>query len=95
MDIERETKRIHQELAYIGRYQSSISPNLSKWQELEKRKQELRQELKKYPRKADNPKPIQKKAGKSKWGVNTVGNIIYQHYYKKPPTQERLGPKSS
>lgn len=92
LDVEREIKAIHEELSFIGRYQSSISPKLSKWQELEKRKQFLREELKKFPRKAYNPKKMEKPNRGSMHGVNNVSNIVYQHYYKEPPTQTKLKP---
>jgi len=41
-----EAKAIREELSYIGRYQDGISPKLSKWQELENKKIELRKRLK-------------------------------------------------
>lgn len=39
-------KEIREKLAFIGRYMDSISPKLSKYQELEKEKELLRKELK-------------------------------------------------
>ncbi len=81
---ERVVKRIHEELAFIGRQLSyAINPNTTTGKKLEIRKEELRKELKKYPKKADNPNKKVKPDKRSMHGVNTIGNIIYQHYYKK------------
>jgi hypothetical protein len=43
---EKEMTIIREELAYIGRYMQSISPKLSRYQELLARKLELQAKLK-------------------------------------------------
>lgn len=45
-ETEKRVKLIKEELAFIGRYLGSISPKLSRYAELQKRKEELREELK-------------------------------------------------
>ncbi len=60
-DKYSEAKLIREELAYIGRYLDGISPKLAKYQELMKRKEELRQKLKSLPKQAgSNPEPFKK-----------------------------------
>ena len=93
-EIARKVKLIHEELAFIGRYMDSISPNLSKYAELARRKEILRQQLKMYPRKEHAPKKNAKER-RSMFGVNTVANRIYQHYYKEPPSQSKLPKRPS
>jgi hypothetical protein len=63
-----EAKAIREELSYIGRYLTGISPKLAKYKELEERRDFLRKELKKHPDRESgtNPEPLPKKykAGK-------------------------------
>lgn len=56
-------KAIREELALIGRYQTGISPKLTKWKELEARKKLLRKRLKQIPDKdsGTDPEPLTKK----------------------------------
>ena len=86
LDVERRRKEIHQKLAYIGRMTDgrALGVESSLYKKMIQEREDLRQELKKYPRLGDNPKKIVKKTLEDKrWGVNTVSNIIYNHYYKK------------
>lgn len=60
--MENEAKALREELAYIGRYMDSISPKLSKYKELEAKKETLREKLKQLKLSAPgtNPEPFQK-----------------------------------
>ncbi len=62
MNPNKEAKGIRETLSYIGRYQSSISPKLMKWKELEIEKNKLRKRLKELNLDEDVPdiKPFRK-----------------------------------
>lgn len=61
MNDEREAKAIREELAYIGRYCDGISPKLARYQELQKKKEVLRERLKQLKLSAPgtDPQPMQ------------------------------------
>ena len=84
--VDRVVRRLHEELAYIGRQMNAnLSPQTSLWRKLAVRKEVLRKELEKLPRLELPPEkmPKRKRHQNTLGGVNTVSNIIYQHYYKK------------
>jgi hypothetical protein len=63
MKLEQEALLIRKELEYIGRYLESISPKLSKYQELKDRQVKLRKRLKEIglSQPGTDPVPFKKK----------------------------------
>lgn len=77
MNPEKEAAIIREELAYIGRYQSNISPKLSKYQELEVKKGQLRKRLKEIGVAPNGPDKKMKKVHKMR-GLDSKFNSYFK-----------------
>ena len=77
-------KAIGEELSFIGRYMTGISPKLQKWKDLDERKAKLRNRLKQLPDKDSGTNqealPKKYKAGKKFIQPTSSPDFLDEHH---------------